>query len=99
VGLREHGLRIMTTSRVARYVKENWYCSLGNGHPIAADCEVWICSECWKETEQLNDEERDEMIDDLLICTNCKEANDVTFECYRQVSKTLWLLLFSQLTP
>jgi hypothetical protein len=83
VGLREHGLGIMTTSRVARYTKQSWCCRLKKGHLIETDCEVWICSECWKETEPLNEEERDEMIDNLLICTSCKEANDVTFKCYR----------------
>lgn len=79
--LRAHGLRIMITSRVARYETRYWLCDAGGGHSITADCEVWLCSKCYEGAEQLDGEEKEEMLGSFVTCTSCKNTREAMRTC------------------
>jgi hypothetical protein len=83
--LRKHGLRIMTTSRVARFTRRNWLCNVPcREHYIPSDCDVWVCRKCYDEAEQADEQERGEMLDSIfVVCNSCKEAGETEMTCYR----------------
>jgi len=83
--LRKHGLRVMTTSRVARFTKTNWLCNVPyREHYIPSDCDVWVCRKCYDEAEQADEQEKWEMLDSIfVVCNSCKEAGETERTCYR----------------
>lgn len=88
--LQEYRLRTMITSRIARYPTVRWSCDAGGGHSIRADCDVWVCSDCYQAAEELDGKDKEDVLDDLFAtCTSCKEEVDKERSCYKYVSHTL----------
>lgn len=86
--LQKHGLRIMITSRIARYSTIEWYCDVGEGHIIDFEYNVWFCSHCYQRAEELGAKEKEDMLIDLFVtCTSCKETREVGRICSKYVSR------------
>jgi hypothetical protein len=88
--LRKHGLRIMTTSRVARFTWREWWCHVSlcsSSHPehsIPLPCDVWVCKKCYEEVEQAEEQEKGEMLDNMFaVCNSYREAGGTETMCHR----------------
>lgn len=83
VSYQAHGLRIMTTSRVARYNEEKWQCNAPFDHTIASEFDVWVCKMCYDIAEQAEEPERGKIRAGLYtFCNSCKDvgaAQDICF--------------------